>query len=522
MTGITVLLLAAAAGFGVSRGFGIPAIPVLVMGGVATTAVVSLPGDFLQDALLLGVTVLVFVAGIELNPGRVRGQKRAAVQVGLVQFFLLGAVGLAVALALGYSMETAAYLALALTASSTLVVVRVLQSRQQLFEPFGRLVTGVLLLQDLLVILAIPVITRLADGAAAVGVGLLSTLALVALAGMVHRWVAPLVRRLEDDEEVLLLVVLAILFGFLGLAYLFELPLIAGAFLAGISLSSFPLSALVRGKLNSLSDFFNALFFTALGAFLPVPSGAGLLHGLLLAVIVVVATPPLVAIIAERSGFSARPALAAGLILSQTSEFSLVIGLQGVVLGQITQEVFGVIAVATVITMILTPFLATDRVTWALMRIHPFKRRGLDPVEERPSGHVLLLGCGRNGVALLELLVVTPNELMVVDDDPALVERIQEAHVPAVRGDVSDVELLRRVGADRAKVNVSTIRRKEDNAPLLAMAHGIPTFVRTFNVEDAEWVRDRGGRPVLFSDPVAGEFMEWYRSLISEGRNTSA
>ncbi len=519
MTGITVLLLGAALGFGLSRWFGIPAIPLLVVAGMVTSTIVSLPEEFLQDALILGVTVMVFVAGIELNPGRVRGQKRAAVQVGLVQFFVLGALGLGVALALGYSAETAAYLALALTASSTLVVVRVLQSRQQLFEPFGRLVTGVLLLQDLLVILVIPVITRLADGAAAVGVGLLATLVLVGLAAFVLRWAAPIVvRELEDDEEVLLLVVLAILFGFLGLAHFFELPLIAGAFLAGVSLSSFPVSALVRGKLNSLSDFFNALFFTALGAFLPIPSGAGFLHGVLLAVIVVVATPPLVAFIAERSGFSARPALATGLLLAQTSEFSLVVGLQGVVLGQISREVFGVIALATVITMILTPFLATDRVTWALMRVHPF--RSPDRLAKRPSGHVLLLGCGRNGVALLELLVVTPNDVVVVDDDPALIGQIREAFVPAVRGDVSDVELLREVGADQAKVVVSTIRRKEDNAPLLALARGVPILVRSFNLEDAEWIRERGGKPVLYADAVAREFMEWYRELDADDRNT--
>jgi Kef-type K+ transport system membrane component KefB len=85
------------------------------------------------------------------------------------------------------------------------------------------------------------------------------------------------------DDETLLLVVLSILFVFLGGAYLLELPLVTGAFLAGLALSGFPVNLLVRGQLNSINDFFHALFFTALGAFLPLPSFGELGQALLLA-----------------------------------------------------------------------------------------------------------------------------------------------------------------------------------------------------------------------------------------------
>jgi len=510
MTGITFLLLAAAVGFGISQRFRLPAIPLLVGTGVAAAALVPLPEGFLESALILGLTVMVFVAGMELNPGRIRGHRRAVIQVGTLQFLLLGGLGLGVSLLLGYSLETAAYLALALTASSTLVVVRLLQNRRQVFEPFGRLVTGVLLLQDLLVILAIPVLTRLPDGIGAIGLGLLSTLVIILLAGAVWRWIAPLiVAHLQEDEETLLLAVLAILFAFLGLATLFQLPLLVGAFVAGVALSGFPVAALVRGTLGSISDFFGALFFTALGAFLPMPSGSALVHALVFAGIVIVATPPLVAFVAERSGFSARPALAAGLLLAQTSEFSLVVGLQGAVMGRLSPEVFGIIATVTLFTMVFTPLLATDRVTWTLMGFHPFRRPSR--LREPPRDHVLLLGCGRNGSSLLELLVVTPCRVVVVDDDPALITRLREAEISVLRGDVSDADVLREAGADRARVVVSTIRRKEDNAPLLAMAGETPVLVRVFNVEDAEWIRARGGRPVVYSEAAAQDFMEWFR-----------
>ncbi len=512
MNGIAMLLLAAAVGFGVSRAFRLPAIPFLIVSGFGMSFLVHVEGGFLQDSLVLGITFLVFVAGIELNPQRVGRQKRAAVAVGLTQFLILGGLGYLAARALGFDTQASIYLALALTASSTLVAVRILQQRRQLFEGFGRLVLGVLLLQDLAVILLIPVVTRLPQGGMSVVNGVGATLLLVVVAYVLLRWVLPeLLRRISLDEELLLLAVLALLFMFLFAADRLAVPLVAGAFLAGLALSSFPVNGVVRGQLSSISDFFAAVFFTALGASLGIPSGTEMLQAAALAFVVVVVTPPLVAAIAEWAGFSARPAIFSGLLLSQTSEFSLVVGLQGVVLEQILPGTFTVIALVTLITMTLTPFLANDRVSMALMRLHPARRRGKRLDSDPPQNHVLLLGCGVSGMPLLETLVIGSYRVVAVDDDPQIVERVREAGVEAIRGDAADRELLRRAGAERARVVVSTVRRVEDNGTLLEMTAGkVPVLVRAFNVEDAAWVDARGGRSVLYSDAAAEGFMDWF------------
>jgi Kef-type K+ transport system membrane component KefB len=519
MTTVALLLLASALGFAVARALRLPAVPFLVLAGLALSRIVPLPEDLVEDALVLGVTVMVFVAGIELNPARVGRQRKAALQVGGLQFLLLGMVGAGAALLLGFDLQTTAYVALALTASSTLVVIRVLQGRGQLFEPMGRMVTGVLLLQDLLVILLIPVITRLPNGAGSVGTGILATLGLVALSGAILRWVAPrVIPRLGRDEEPLLLLVLGTLFVFLGLAWFLDLPLVSGAFLAGVALSPFPSGALVRAQLNSLSDFFSAIFFTALGAFLVLPSLGELAQAVGLALVVLLLTPPLVTLVAERAGFSARSAIHGGLLLSQTSEFSLVVALQGVVLEQITPGVFSILATVTVLTMIATPFLATDPVTWALMKLHPF-RRPSSP-HDPPRDHVLLAGCGSNGLSLLEFLVVGPQEVWVVDDDPAVVEQLSAAGVPVIRGDVSDPTVLKAAGISEARVVISTVRRAEDNGPLLRMAGTKLAVVRTFEEKDGDWVRSHGGTPVSYSEAAADSFLAWFRESREEERES--
>jgi Kef-type K+ transport system membrane component KefB len=510
MSGLAILLVGGALGLGVAKWLSLPSIPLLLVTGVVLSAAGLLPAtDLLADMLILGLTVLVFVAGVELNPRRVGRQRDVALRVGVAQFTVLATLGIVASLALGFTLSESMYLALALTASSTLVVVRILRQRKQLFEPFGRLVIGVLLLQDLFVILLIPVVMELPNGAMAAVTGFLGALALTGLALVSLRWVTPfLLTRLELDDEGILLTTLAFLFIYIGLAELLGLPLVAGAFLAGVSLSSFPVSGVVRGQLNSLSDFFLAIFFTALGGILVIPSMVGLFQTAVLILLVLLATPPLVTFVAERAGLSARPSIESGLLLAQTSEFSLVVGLQALAMGHIDQEIFSIIALITVTTMILTPFIATDAMTWRLMSFHPMRR--LKAADVGTEGHILLLGCGDSGMPLLETLLSSGHDVLVIDDDPAVIERLREGDVASIRGDGADIALLRRAGADRARIITSTLRRPQDNRRLLEFARGVPILIRVFDEADAEWIRELGGTPVLASHVAADSLLRWF------------
>jgi Kef-type K+ transport system membrane component KefB len=520
MNGIALLLIGAALAHALVRWLRLPSTPMLILAGILLARLELLPAELLQETLVLGLTFLLFTTGIELSPRRARAQRRVAVQVGVLQFVLLGALGTAASLLMGFDLLTALYLGLALTASSTFVVIRLLQRRRQLFEPSGRLVSGVLLLQDVLVILLIPMLIRTPEGLAAVAVGVLGTLALVGLAYVTLRWVTPAIVRLHREEEVLLIGVLAVLFLFIGLADLLAVPLAAGAFLAGIALSPFPMSSVIRGQLSSVSDFFTAIFFLALGALLTPPSLAVIGQAAVLALVVVVATPLLVIAVAERAGFSARPAIESGLLLSQTSEISLVVGLQGLVLGQISQDAFTVLALVTVTTIVLTPFLASPAVVRRLLAWHPVYGAAL-PAQQH-TDHVLLLGCGEGGMPLLETLLTTGQEVVVIDDDPEIIEQLRRGDITCIRGDASDPEVLRTAGAEHAKLISSTIRRPRDNEVLLRLAAGVPVLVRVFEDEDAQWVEKLGGTPILYSDEAARDFSAWFQARPAPAPPTTA
>lgn len=512
MTGVAILLLGAAVAFAFARWLDAPPVPFLVLAGIALARFAVFPVELLQDAVVLGLTFVLFVAGTELNPARVRGQQITALQVGLGQFFVLGLLGTTAAVLLRFALLPALYIGLALAASSTLVIVRLLQRRRQLFEPFGRLVVGVLLLQDILVILTIPLLTFAPAGINGVARGLAGTLALVGLAYVCLRWLSPRLAALRKEPEPLLLAALALLSVFITLALLLDLPLAAGAFLAGVALSPFPVRGIIRGQLTSINDFFSALFFIALGGLILPPSLRVLGQALVFTLLLLIVTPPLVAAMTQRAGFTTRAGIESGLLLGQTSELSLVLALQGLVARQLSQDTFTTLVIVTVVTMVMTPTLSSERVVQWLMRMLPGRRR--PDAGDVPEGHVLLLGCGSGGMPLLETLFAAGHRVVAIDDDPRIVARLRDGDVEVLRGDASDPATLRAAGADRALIISSTIRRPRDNERLLATCGDVPVLVRVFEDEDADWVRSQGGTPIVYSDAAAEEFIRWFEEFV--------
>lgn len=514
MTVLLVILAAAAAGMGLAHWLRLPLVPLLVLSGIAVSALglVTDP-DLFQQALLLGLTFLVFSAGTEMNPARVGQQGPVAILVAIVQFLALMAAGLLLAWLLGSNWLVALYTALAMAASSTLVVIRLLKLRQQLFEPFGRLVVGVLLLQDGAIILAIAALSSIEEGVTAALISVNGTLGLMLLAYVSIKWISPwLLLELDLDEEEKLLVALTILFLFTGAAYLIGVPLVIGAFLAGVALSVFPVTGILRGQLTSLSDFFLALFFVTLGTILQLPTRRELVLALALAAVVILLTPLLVRLIARRAGLTSRSALEAGLLLAQTSEFSLILALVGVQQGHLDGPVLSVIAIVTVVTMMVTPFLATDRVTLKL--IHWRARWQRLEAAPPPQDHVLLLGCGEHGWPLLQWLQEKRQEVLVVDEDTGVVERVRRQGVAVIQGDAANPRILQAAGASRACAIVSTLHRLADNEALLAEVKRVPVLVTVFDPAVAQWLEGRGGTPILESHAAAGELIAWFEKQV--------
>jgi Kef-type K+ transport system membrane component KefB len=524
MLEVMLILLAASVAMGLSVRYRVPSIPLMIGTGIALGSFGWMGSvEDMQNTLLLGIAFLLFVVGSELDLNAVGKEKRAALGFGLVQFALLGGVSLGTAMLLGFGVRASLYIGLAIASSSTLVVVTLLRRREQFFESFGRLAIGVVLLQDVLVILALPLLisTSLSDAAG----GVASTLAMLALAWVCARWAVPAIMlRLERDEEALLLVMLAVLFCFLGLAFALGVPLETGAFLAGLAMSRFPVSGLVRGQLGSLADFFLAVFFVTLGVLFGtiaplVETSEVVFNGVLLASILLLA-PMLLVPLARRFGLTTRSSIEVTNLLAQSGELSLVVVLLGLERGHVDESVLGTIVLLTVITMIVSPLLSSDRMTWRIMHMLPGpQRRG---VSVDHHGHLVFIGCGRSTRELIRRAVDAGEKVVAVDDDSAVVEELSSCGVEAIRGDGADPWLLRRLGIRDAKLVVSTMRRRGDHERLLRLAGDTQVIVRTFEHDAAKRLGSLGATVISESDEGASAFLHWFDEHFAPQREAEA
>lgn len=513
MSDLAILVAAAAVGFGLSHWLRLPVIPLLIALGFGLSRFgLSAGGQMSENLMALGLAFLVFTAGIELNPSRFMKKLSAVLWIATVQFFVLALAGIGLALLMGFEVLTALYLGGALATSSTFVVVRQLQREVGSLRAFGRLAIGVLLVQDLAVIVLIVILGAFPAGGGRVLEGLVAVVSLGVLSFVGQRWVFPwVVRRTRLDDEYTLLVFLAALFVFAGLADAMGLPFVVGAFFAGFSLSSFPVNGVARSLLSSLSSFFLAIFFTALGALAVLPGAELSFKALGFVVLVLVLTPPLVAALAEwKGGVSSRNGIKTGLLLAQTSEFSIVLGLLAVAVEGVPAEVMAVITIVAVTTMTITPLLATDRIARRLLALHPLRRRLSTETDLRD--HILLLGMGSEGKWAIKPLREAGHHVVVVDHDPAMIEHLESTGIPCIRGDTTDDRVLSRAGFEHAKAVLVAMPNVHEALRVLRYNRPdeLPVIVRVFEEEHAQEIGDHGGIPVLNSHASADAFMGWF------------
>jgi Kef-type K+ transport system membrane component KefB len=510
VTTFALVVAAAAVALGLGMRTALPSSVLAILAGVLLQAA---PVDLalVRDGLLLAATFLVFSVGVAIERAPLARYQAVAVGLALLTLLVNGAVGLLLWAALDVQAWTAIYLVVGLAGSSTLLVFELLRRRQRFFEPLGRLVSATALVQDVLVILALATLAALAQGTDSGPWVLGGVAGLAAAAYLLARWIAPFVMmRLGLDEEERLLFILLVLFSFAAVARWSGAPLVTGAYFAGLAISRFPVGELARGYLTSFSDFFTTIFYVMLGLVVSLPSPADVVTEVVFVAALLLVRPFVLLPLVRRLGLTVRSSIEAVMLLAQAGELAVIVAIVGFELGHVGEGTLGVIAAVVVATTALSPWLSSDRTTWRLTHWYPFGGRA--PHELEPSDHILLLGCGETGATLLEHLP-PDSHVVVIDDDPAVVQALQERQVLALRGDAAHRDVLAAAGAERARAIVSTMRRLEDNARLLENVHGPAVLVRVFSEAEADQIRRLGGHPVIEAEVAAEALLAWHDEL---------
>jgi Kef-type K+ transport system membrane component KefB len=425
----------------------------------------------------LGLILLLFMIGLEIDLKKIVRAGRvilvsAAFQIGAgsvlgVGFFLL------IGVPIGGGRWDALYLGIGAALSSTVIIVKVLYDKRELDTLPGRITLGILVLQDLFVILFLAIQPNLHN--LHFGIGLLSAArvaVLVAAALLISRFLLPwLFNRIAQFPELVVVGALAWCFFVGELATLLSLSREMGALVAGVALSTFPYALDVTAKVTSLRDFFVTLFFIALGMALPVPDGAMIGSGLLLAVFAIVSrlATTFIPLYLLKQGL--RASLLPALYLAQISEFSLVLLQLGVKDGHVPASTASAASFAFVILAVFSTFVMTRSDTVSRVSIAGLKRLGLRDLDHRPeqedaseAGHgsrIVLLGFYRTASSLLAEFerrnVPIEGQISVIDFNPRVYHSLRERGIKVLYGDISHTDVLKHAGVAQAEIVVSSV-----------------------------------------------------------------
>ncbi len=470
-----LLVLAAAAGF-VGLMLRQPLIvSFIAVGIIAGPSVLDIAQSDEHIDLLaeLGIAVLLFLVGLKLDLKLVRTLGPVALMTGLGQVAFTTVFGFLIGLALGLDPLTSLYVAVALTFSSTIIIVKLLSDKREINALHGRIALGFLIVQDLVVVLAMIVLSAVGVGAAGEG-GFGEVLlvfaygaAMLIAVGLFIRFLAnPLVERLSRAPELLVSFAIAWAALLAAVGHYLGFGKELGGLLAGVSLASTPFREAIAARLSSLRDFLLLFFFIALGASLDLSVlGASVFAAVVFSLFVLIGNPLIVLAIMGALGYRKRTGFLAGLTVAQISEFSLIFMAMGVTIGHVAPQALGLVTLVGLITIAASTYMITyshqlyDRLEPVL---GVFERRSAGRVEDagRPEGaaySVVVFGLGRYGLAIAQELRDAGQRVLGVDFNPEAVRFAREHGFDVVYGDATDPEFLAHLPLKGAAWAVSAV-----------------------------------------------------------------
>ncbi|MDD5086803.1 MAG: cation:proton antiporter [Candidatus Nanoarchaeia archaeon] len=459
------------------------------------------------------------MVGLHLSPNVIKEVGKISLVTGIGQILFTSLIGYFIGILMGFSPVTAIYIAIALTFSSTIIIMKLLSDKDALEKLYGKISIGFLLVQDLVAILILIIISSLASGAGA-GALLISTIIkgiiLVAMLLPISYYILPSLSDFFAKSQEFLFI-FAVSWGF-GLSILFlylGFSIEVGALIAGIMLSISPYSHEISSKLKPLRDFFIISFFIILGSQMAFGDiGNLIVPAIIFSFFILVGNPLIVIILMGLMGYSKKIGFMAGLTVAQISEFSLILIAMGFNTGSLSQEIVSLVTIVGLITIAGSTYLIIysdaifNRISCFLAL---FERKNIKEKDiPKKKYDYILLGYNRIGFSVVKAFSKITKYFLVVDYNPKVVKELKSKGIDAVYGDVDDCEFLEDLQINKASLIVSTVPEKETNELILDVLNikkSKPIVILTGRqIRDALDLYELGADYVILPHFLGGEF----------------
>ncbi len=414
----------------------------------------------------IGVALLLFALGLEFSLKELRPVRAVALIGTPIQILLTIGYGFGIGRLLGFDNTGSIWIGAVASLSSTMIILKTMMSRGLIGTLSSRVMIGMLIVQDLAVIplmIILPQLSHPDAGMAALGWAVLKAAVFLVLMIVIGTRIIPAVMaRIAawGSRELFLLSVTAIGLGVGYATYLAGLSFAFGAFVAGMVLSESDTSHQALSDIIPLRDIFGLLFFVSVGMLLDISFlAANLKNVLLLVLLIVIGKGLIFGTLVRFFGYGNIIPFAVGLGLFQIGEFAFVLARTGVATGSISPDLYSLMLSATVITMILTPFISMLTGPLYALRKKRFKSEPIQTLNIPRSGlhqHVVIAGAGRVGTYVAHVLRNLKIEFVLIEMDSHQVNRLKEEGLTLIYGDASQTVLLKAARLADARLLIIT------------------------------------------------------------------
>ncbi len=515
---LSVVFIVAGALLVVANHLGFPPVPFYILAGLLSGTVIA--DENLLELALWGIAFLVFVFGIRVDFEQIRSVLRDGEVAAFTQLAIVAPIAFIVGFLLGEffgfenTFRNALYFSAAATLSSTLVGGRILREEIRNNLVHGRLAASIHFFDDMVAIGAILVLSAdvLTDHqlvTSKIGYGVL----FIILALIIYRHGYPLLTRVADgSNELILMGSVSILIGFIALAEIVEISIVVGAFAAGLAVRGDGAAHLgVRNGIESIKDFFAAIFFVTVGALVAIPTMQTLVLALSLFGLVVFVNPLIHTIAFVLEGYDGRTGFLAGSSLNQVSELALVVAIQAWLLESIAPALFDAIILAAAVTMILSAVAGRFEQRGYEMFLAPILEGRTGYIDENSAvtetlqDHVIIVGYGRQGRRIARTLETLERPYLVIENDPAIQSDLSRECENFVFGDAMAAYPLEKARVADARLIISTVDHEPVSRVLLNEATDADLILRADSSQEAEALLDAGARFVIVPSVLASD-----------------
>ena len=534
LTAVAVIFIVVGPFLLVANRFDLPTVPLLILAGIVS-------GFFIDEELTLelaqyGIALLVFSFGVGIDLSGIRTVLADSEIAALGQIFVAGSLGFGLGVALGVSPDEAIYFAIAAALSSTIVGTALFRTEIRKDLVRGRLAESIHLVQDLVAIVFLLVLGAgtLAADPIATQLGYGVTLLVVAV--LVNRYLFDAVGKLAGgSDELMIIGVISLLVVFIGAAEFVGVSIVVGAFAAGLAVRHDPVEYLgLFNGLESIKDFFVAIFFVTVGALITFPfveigwteSVEKVLLAGVLVVLTAIVKPAVTTAILLFRGYEARSATLTSLSIDQVSEFALIIAIQALLLGTLSELVFDAIILAAAVTMITSSLSQRhDERLYRALATRGVLPRGHGKVNEWsdvPEGvtdHVVIVGYGRQGRRLADACDRLEQPYVVIENDPSLRDAVTAECAAYVFGDAMERYTWEKANVETARLVFSTVDSEPVSRRILAFEFESDVILRASDESTALELLEAGPLYVSVSDLLAGErLVQHLQALLENGK----